>query len=263
MYFRIKLTPKILTGGIKMTQKQTPYADPGTCFKALLEQLPIQITRFFRQEKRYLFCYCMCAVDANGQTIGPDGTINDVKAEPVDFQDRNRFDHKNWGQTRFDGYAAAIKYGHADEIVLFGPIHEIELGQKYLTRNHGIAAEQISYCETPVSTKGNAKVMRAFLRKRQIPIQWVRMSSSAYHLRAFIASFDGCLLVRSMFAEAYLFAEFDRTTVEGEDSRSKLRKKLIAEFGDSDLTRRFVEEIQGCHDLILDNPDNYDTPPGG
>lgn len=218
--------------------KTIPYAQGWHCFIALLEQLPIQFISLFRPRTRYLFCFCAAVETINGST---------------QFVEEDRMGSKLWADLRFEGYAEAIKHGLADKLVLFGPANETLHAEKVL-KMHNVPADTIISTDTRVSTVGNSKVMRNFLWNHKIPIQWVRMSSSAYHVRASIFAFEGCLVVRHMPAEVFLFAG---TNASGKED---VRNRLVHEFGDSDLTRRFVWEIQGIWDRIYGE---YDLPEGG
>jgi len=218
--------------------KTIPYAQGWHCFTALLEQLPIQFISLFRSRTRYLFCFCAAVEIIDGETR---------------FVEADRMGSKLWANLRFEGYAEAIKHGLADKLVLFGPENETQHATKFL-KELDVPAEAIVSADTRVSTVGNSKVMRNFLWQHKIPIQWVRMSSSAYHVRASIFAFEGRLVVRHMPAEVFLFAG---TNASGKEN---VRDRLIKEFGDSDLTRRFIWEIQGIWDRIYGE---YDLPEGG
>lgn len=239
-----------------------PYAHWKSCALAFFEQFPIQISALWRTKTRYLFCYCAALADADGNTLDFNGCVDDKPATPVAFAERDRMESMIWGDVRFEGYAAAANKGLVDRVVLFGPQHELDFGKDVLVNTHNVDPDKIMFCVTKNSTITNATVMRQFLRTHSIPAHWVRMCSSAYHLRAPILAFDGCLLVRHMPAESFLFAGHVRDTDEGEAARTAIRERLMDIFGRCEMTWRIVFEIQGAHDSTYDR-EHYDRPLGG
>ena len=150
---------------------------------------------------------------------------------------------------RIRGFATAIKMGEIDELVLMGPISEIEAYRHHLEES-GTPASKISCIVTGNSTRDAALTLKPYLKMKGIKAGAWEVISSNYHIRRvqltakILHSFN---IYEIHAAEHYLFRQ---AFLEGGEA-AQLR--LIEEIAYSrdpveEQLRRLYEE-KGCAQL--------------
>lgn len=156
-----------------------------------------------------------------------------------------------FGNLRLDGFAASLKTGFAEMLVLAGgdegrykdekpPVNRANAIREMLVHDCGIDPERVRALPSRSNTGGNIAVIRSFIESENLRPEDCGLVSNHYHLpRAHLDLTASGLPLRMFSAEALWLLE---------DAERK--NELIKRLGEGHLAERYAEEIAGIADKM-------------
>lgn len=156
-----------------------------------------------------------------------------------------------FGDLRLEGFAAALKTGFADEIVLAGGdegryknetpvINRAWAIREMLIHDFGIDPRRVQSFASKSNTLGNVGIIRDFMGQSKKPLSECGLMSNLYHLpRAHLDIVAHDVPLRLFAAESLLLIE-----------QPAIKNDLVQRLGEGPLAERMVEEIGGIADKI-------------
>lgn len=156
-----------------------------------------------------------------------------------------------FGDLRLDGFAAALKTGFADELILAGGdegrykgetpvINRAWAIREILIHDYGIDSARIQSFASKSNTLGNVGIIRDFIAGNERSLDKCGLMTNLYHLpRAHMDVVAHDMPLRLFAAESlYLIEQPDR------------KNDLVRRLGEGPMAERMAEEISGIADKI-------------